>query len=83
MKPWSWRRLSLEVGLRFQKTPTIPTVSLCLLLTNQDVNTQLFLPSCLCSAIADVNPLKPQAQSSTFFSEVPWPWCSVTATESN
>lgn len=43
-----------EQALKFQKTSTIPSMHLCFLLLDQDMNSRLFL----CSAIMGCNPPK-------------------------
>lgn len=75
VRGWGW-------ALRFQKPTPFPLCSLpppaggssCVL-------PQLCLPSCLCSGITDSNPVGLEAQLDTFFDELPWSRCFVTATE--
>lgn len=47
---------------------------LSLLLLDQDMISQLFLPPCLCYTIMDSNHMKRQTQLKAFFSKLPWPW---------
>jgi hypothetical protein len=44
------------------------------------VSPQWFLLPCVCSAIVDSNPLKPEALLNCFFYKVLWSWCFTTAT---
>ena len=47
-------------GLRFQRFPGHSQYALCLLLADQGVSSQLFLPPCLCSSTSvNSDPLKP------------------------